>query len=267
MRKNTANCICFYNTQLKHINYRDWIDNVMNTVGFLHLDFTYIGTFGSRYSDKLIPFEKGIDRMNKKKYENIEGLTLIVNPKESDAPSFDWVVLIGDNLTVLGHELIICIDEGLISFKSADFKKIISNALSYWDFQYGYGYRRVYEKGPEFYPSGILQDTYKEPLPEQEKEAITKWLHDSYEGKSFKEGRLRDLYPYNILSDFYLQRLVNGMPLKQWIELDSTRGDLTSYPNGLVLWEIDNHNLIQIREELNHYGLLLCYHKTVLPSI
>src|SRR5262249_36950910 len=116
---------------------------------------------------------------------------------------------------------------------------------------YGIGYKRDHRLGPAMYAVGICQGLgpggYGVGLSEAEREeadSISNW-GDGMASRIWQQGLLRDVYPWNFLTGHQLAKLVDSVPLEQWIRLDARRGTLDPLSDDVFLWEVKEHDLPQ----------------------
>jgi hypothetical protein len=77
----------------------------------------------------------------------------------------------------------------------------------------------------------------------------------------FREGLLRDVYPWNFLTLPQLTRQVRGIALEQWIQRDARRGKLGLLCDGVSLWEVAEANIPEIRQELRQAHVIFDWRK------
>jgi len=124
---------------------------------------------------------------------------------------------------------------------------------------YGIGYRRDLAKGPILYAIGIGQGAaWGEDR--REAELIQKWFDSGIEGRAYADGKLRDIYPWNYLTDVHLNQSIGGASLGDWIRQSPIRGVLIDVAERVSLWRTDGEGaeVESIRSALNGEGLLLC---------
>jgi hypothetical protein len=117
---------------------------------------------------------------------------------------------------------------------------------------YGIGYVRDHRLGPELYALGICYGGDDVPMGEAYEEArnISRWCDTGMVNQVYRNGTLRDVFPWNFLTRPQLVRDVGGVPLEDWIRQDARRGTLNAFCNGLSLWEVANASIPVIRREL-----------------
>ncbi len=123
---------------------------------------------------------------------------------------------------------------------------------------YGIGYTRDHRLGPAMYAIGICQglgvgltgDAYEEAR------SISRWCDLGMVKQVYRGGVLRDVYPWNFLTQPQLSRLVGGVPLERWVRQEAGRGAITSFCDGVSLWEVNETDLPQVRAALRQAGAI-----------
>jgi hypothetical protein len=133
--------------------------------------------------------------------------------------------------------------------------------------EYGIGYTRAHRLGPAMYAIGICQGLgpggYGVDLNEAEREeadSISRW-GDGLAGRVWRQGVLRDVYPWNFLTGPHLTKQVGGMPLEQWIRQDARRGTLNPLCEGVSLWEVAGANIPEVKRVLRQAGVVFDWKK------
>jgi hypothetical protein len=128
--------------------------------------------------------------------------------------------------------------------------------------EYGIGYARPHRLGPAMYAVGICQGFgpggFGVDLNEAEREeadSISRW-GDGLAGRVWRQGVLRDVYPWNFLTGPHLAKQVGGVPLEQWIRQDARRGSLSLLCDGVSLWEVAGANIPEVRRVLRQAGIV-----------
>ena len=105
------------------------------------------------------------------------------------------------------------------------------------------------------YATGISQglghtgDEYLEALD------ISFWV-DAKNLQIWRQGLLRDIYPWNFVTPAHLERTIDGVTLEQWIGQKPDRGQLSVVESGVVLWKVPDVNLPEIRLALQRSGAI-----------
>ena len=139
--------------------------------------------------------------------------------------------------------------------------KPLSNSLKP---QYGYAYISEVGECPFGYSAGFIHTPDNYILAEDKKELITKWVNNI---DLMYEGKIRDLYQINILSNLQLSNKINGSSLQNWIVSDLKRGILTPFNDKLFLWTVPMDSYNESRKILSNNDLLITYDQYVLPTI
>lgn len=130
---------------------------------------------------------------------------------------------------------------------------------------YGIGYRREYRFGPGFYAWGIPQVPDSVPLfdPEREKEdeLISKWGQIGLDEKVYLRGLLRDVYPWNFVTQPQLTAKVGRLTLQQWIQKTPERGQLSPLTDEMMLWSVEAQHIPTLRQQLWEAGVIFDYTK------
>src|SRR3546814_162337 len=132
-------------------------------------------------NDTLFPYTSLFrsDQVNVEMFDFIFDVNLFKSPNEKMTISFCW-------------------DNVIVKFERFYLEKLTTDLYQYFEPLYGYAYQRDFNKGPSFYPLGVLSgiDSFSE-----EAQQITKWDNEySYIGGKYKTGMLREVYPFNLLS-------------------------------------------------------------------
>jgi hypothetical protein len=82
------------------------------------------------------------------------------------------------------------------------------------------------------------------------------WNVGGFAGEFFKHVLLRDIYPFNFLTRPYLDLIVEGKTLEQWILSESGRGVLERLNDTVTTWRPVIANIPAIREALFSAGIV-----------
>lgn len=116
---------------------------------------------------------------------------------------------------------------------------------------YGIVYRMPFKWGPTRFGLGL--GTYGAPveLNRNASSFSSAWM----EGE-IAAGRLRDVYPMNVLSAVHLNATVDGERLEDWICIGG-RGRLSPVNETVSIWEVDESELGVVRPAIESNGLLI----------
>ncbi len=125
--------------------------------------------------------------------------------------------------------------------------------LSYGRWNYGYGYQAPSQIYPWMFLHAFSCTGITTP---EERKAIQQWRKATREEKLVK---LRDLYPYNFLSESHLsQEVKKGQTLRDFIKKQRCTEFVRLTDYGLHLWKVPDESLqAELREYLYKRGLLI----------
>jgi hypothetical protein len=120
---------------------------------------------------------------------------------------------------------------------------------------YGIGYVRSHRRGPELYASGVGRGLTLSAPDREEALRISRWC-DGIAEQVWRNGLLRDIYPWNFLTPPHLGTRVEGASLRDWISEDARRGSVSEMPNDVVLWEVPASSIPDVRTVLRDAHLI-----------
>lgn len=151
---------------------------------------------------------------------------------------------------------------------------------------YGIGFTRAQNLGPIEYALGSVPETgplafpkdpagvvrkkcYPTGTPEHEAEekrnAILNWAKVGMHNAVFRDGFLREVYPWNFLTAYQLVSGVESETLESWITRDPVRGQLTDLGFATKLWTVEPSQKDEIRKALWEAGVIFNW-RTYSPS-
>jgi hypothetical protein len=207
------------------------------------------GKFGKQQS-----FSRAANKLQQFGFDNITTLEITSMLPGGEYPLRDY--LLTCTYSALSHYATLEARSSLAALSRSSLDLIAGAVAEAVEPEYGIGYYREHKLGPSFYAIGICKGL---SYSEEDMEAashISKWGQIGMELKIWKKGLLRDLYPWNFVSELQLSALISGVSLRDWIQSDKRRGSLSSFWNGLTLWEVDEAHLVQVRSELWNSGLI-----------
>lgn len=166
----------------------------------------------------------------------------------------EWLVF----LEIDNFHLSLIFTDRFYTDKTLD-KKNISDIISnkyIANFDFGFINYMDQKKLPEYYNIGISDSD----LSRNEKDKIRSWnLNFNLEDGQYKPGDLRDVYPYNIISELHLNRNVHGQTLESWIKSDPSHGTLEKISDTHWLWTVEDQHIPKAQEVLSSAHLLVAY--------
>lgn len=214
-------------------------------------------TMGGTGSKKLIQFKNGKRKLEKNGFVNIEGFSIDGGVSEPGTTA-NWQT--AAYFYPVDNYLYFCFLEDIVDFTKPELQPIIQHLLKFTGSKYGIAYQREYLKGPYWYALGVIGTAGKIEIPKSESELISKWrIEYRHSDGDYYTGLLRDVYPYNLLTEAHLQQKVNGANLEQWINKTPQHGTLDRITDQHWLWSVPSDYIPVIQKELYPSGLLLCY--------
>jgi hypothetical protein len=184
---------------------------------------------------------------------DISGFALAHVPQpETDASRFGWIEgeTTTDGFTITGRT----------SFFPPTYEAAVclaSQIAQVFPFTYGYQYVIDTAYGPGFHAIGMFYSSLKRkdvpPLPEPERRRTSSWCNNRIEG--VPHGVLRDVFPVNLLTDVHRRRLIDGIPLFNWIAQDNSRGRIEQLTPAIWAWHVPDDRCAELGDTLEAAGL------------
>jgi hypothetical protein len=250
MKRLECKFISLYKKQEVNINLKSYINCCLEIFKKLNIFPSHIGITGKGYHKKIVKYYNGIKKLESNNYESVESINIFSIPQYSNAPSYEWSFLIGINLRE-GAEFFLGGNDADIGHLTLT--EILIDIFKLVNFDYGFGSKMNYSKGPEYFVAGVQYGD----LTNLEMEDASKWLKDSLNEKSFSNGRLRNIYEINFITQNHLKyELSSGFTLSEFI-LSQKQTKLKNVYSGLYEWIIPNREVIRIRNLLLESEILI----------
>lgn len=131
--------------------------------------------------------------------------------------------------------------------------------------KYGMGYRRDFRLGPAYYAMGLshgLGDaSSREGTPEREEALRISFWSSAMDAEIWRRGLLRDVYPWNFLTQTQIEMPIQRVTLQDWIQQDHGRGTLIPLESGVILWDVPEVCIPTLRQQLLKADILLDWRK------
>jgi hypothetical protein len=129
----------------------------------------------------------------------------------------------------------------------------LARPLAPW--AYGIGYSRSSSKAPDMYAVGVIGGDFPYPDETQEDlDRISYWSNELMDRRRHLKGRLRDVYPANLLSTKHVNaRVGNDKTL-----LTAGWGEFTKIDDAMWLWTVPDEDIANVRAALRRARLLIC---------
>lgn len=215
-----------------------------------------MGVTGPGHSDKVISFRRGNAKLLKAGFEGITDIELISTIPGARIPGHDYYL----TATYDGRDKSLKADvvarSSIATLSPTSMLPMARTLAQHLNPAYGIGYRREHRLGPELYASGICMGLGLTGADDEEAMNISRWGYVGIVKQVYREGLLRDVYPWNFLTQPQLNRQVGQVPLQEWIGEDPRRGNLAPLCDGITLWEVARGNLLDVRLALREAGVI-----------
>jgi hypothetical protein len=210
------------------------------------------------YSDrkrKLISYNGAVLEFKKYNFSTVTDISLFsLNPGDT-IPLRDFSAM--GSYSLNDAYSIIAVKSCIAAMAFSNWSSVVKYLLESCSPTYGIGYERANLFGPVPYAIGIAEGLGFSGNDYEEAKHISRWGHTGMPQAVFRIGKLRDVYPWNFISNTHLSQYIHGESLQSWIRKNNhERGFLTQLSNALWLWEIQTDNLDKVRRGLQESGLL-----------
>lgn len=158
----------------------------------------------------------------------------------------------------------ICVNAGLLNNIDPMAVPMLRELVEALSPEYGIGYVRKFSMGPNFFAIGLNYGNQLARTAEEHEEEmqISRWGYSATPRKLWREGIIRDVFPWNFLTEPQLQGKVKetNQSLEEWIRSDPNRGTLQELPKAVKLWTVAEENIKPVREVLWKNRSIYDYH-------
>jgi hypothetical protein len=120
---------------------------------------------------------------------------------------------------------------------------------------YGIGFRRSHKLGADYYAIGLPKLTGFSAADRKEAEQISNWSVGN-RLEVYRDGVLRDIYPWNFLTRPHLDRQIDGHRLEQWVRQDGRHGQLEQLSDEAFLWALNETEIAEVKPVVERAGLI-----------
>lgn len=161
-------------------------------------------------------------------------------------------------------------NETLMSLDQLAMSQTIEEAVRLLKPAYGIGFVWEKRRGPSFYVVGIncgpaghvaVGEEYEQNL------RVCRWGDIGLKEQVYRLGYLRNVYPYNFLSQPQLDRAIDGIQLREWIAQDAGRGKLVSISENMFVWTVEPNRIQDVQQSLERAGIIFDYKKWVKKPV
>jgi hypothetical protein len=221
-----------------------------------------VGITGPGHSNKVVSFSRGNAKLLKRGFEGVTDFELLSTISETLRVQHNYHLTAIYNGRAKRLYALVVARSALATLSPTSMLPIARVMAQELKPGYGIGYRREHRRGPEFYVFGICRGLgfggYGVNLSEAEREeasSISRWSN-AMDEQVWREGTLRDVYPWNFLNVRQLNMEVQGRSLRDWIKQDPRRGSLAAVSDAIALWDVPDVSIPEIRRQLKDAHLL-----------
>jgi hypothetical protein len=214
---------------------------------------TFIGAEG--YSGKFTMFGgRTQTKLLKSDFSGISVLSLAANPSTSDSPAYDSFAMTSLSYVDADQELLLClvVNEAFVKLRSERCDAMVSDLAHFHHWDFGYGFSANAADQPELHILGMDNGR----LSKEDQELLNAW----YTARAdVRVGRLRDVYPYNLLNEQRLHQEVRaGVRLKDFIEQQPGCTLTRLMDDGLYQWKVSDDTILdQLRKQLRGLPIMV----------
>ena len=213
-----------------------------------------LSVHGEGFSGKVEAFSRYHLRLKERGFETIEYFSISSLLAEATLPIHDWKMTA--DVSSRSSYAVFAADSSLVSMEGS-MLDITRRAVEHLRPLYGIGYRRERRLGPVLYAIGLSYGINAFSGPQYEEMLrISRWSDTGKRGQVYRQGLLRDVYPYNFLTEAQLSAPVGGTRLGEWIRLGAERGELAPFEGNVSLWTVDDAARPRVRKVLQEAGLI-----------
>lgn len=209
---------------------------------------------GPGFSGNYTTFKRTHPKLQKVGFNSITDFQLAAILPNMFDPMIEFLIYI--RCQVNKQLAYIAVNSSVLSLPSEAMYNIAQGAIHCLKPVYGIGYNREYKFGPAFYAGGTsyvrgldLIDPF-DKSKEEEEVRHGHWGLLGVQKQVYREGVIRDVYPWNFLTTPHLEARVGNFSLQDWIQQDEQRGHLKLLNENVWLWEVAESNISTIRSEL-----------------
>lgn len=254
--------LAFYGVDSSSKAAEGFFNSVVDLMTSLGYPPDKLGTSGAGRNGKVGDFRRGLAALRRSGYSDVDGFSLrhslpgarITLTNYSAAASFSR------NPTT-GCYGVVAVPS--VFDNKSDWLPAAKRIVECLRPSYGIGFERSLALGPVFYALGICYGG--DPVPSgdayEEGRTISRWSNIGMHEQVYRQGLLRYVYRWNFLTQPQLDRNVGETSLAKWVDADPERGVLSIISDGVWLWEVQQDQLEQVRDQLHDAGAIFDWRK------
>jgi hypothetical protein len=184
---------------------------------------------------KLGAFSRGDAKLRKAGFDGIRGFSLVSTTPEPTTWGGDYYLTASYDGKSDSLFAFVVARSSLATLSPASMLPVARSVAQLLKPVYGIGYRMEHRRGPELYAIGVNHsggvvltgDAYEEACN------VSRWCDTGMVKQVYRDGMLRDVYPWNFLTQPQLVKPVGGVSLEQWIRQNARRGTVGPLCDGV----------------------------------
>jgi hypothetical protein len=222
-----------------------------------------LGISGAECTGKLREYRRGLAALEKSGFSQVDSFSVHASLPSAriSLTQYSTAASFSRSAAAAGFYAVVAVPSTFAS--KANWLSIVKQIVGHVRPAYGIGFERPLALGPIFYALGICCGGDPAPTGDAYDEArnISRWSNLGMVRQVYRQGLLRDIFPWNFLTKPQLDKEIGGMPLAKWIQKDGGRGRLDVLCDDVWLWEVDPSQQAAKRKELQRAGTIFDWRK------
>lgn len=232
-------------------------ERVVSWFDSLNAPATTLAVEGRGFSGKVRTFSRLNARLRKRGFQDVADFEVSSLGANGGFPLRDGPLTA--SLVLESEYFLAAVRSSLADLTADSMRGLARDVIGFLHPAYGVGYRRERAKGPPFYAIGLSMGLQHSGPEYEEGLSICRWGDTGMEERVWREGILRDVYPWNFLTQVQLRKRIGRMSLKRWIGEGQRRGKLSKFEGDMYLWELKPGEIRSVRPVLREAGLIFDY--------
>jgi hypothetical protein len=207
-----------------------------------------LSVHGAGFSGKPSGFKRNNAKLERNGFAAVTDFTLFAPLPDAQVPVNDYNVMAC--YSIAGSFALIAARSTVLPLGDSRTRGIATELVEHISPRYGIGYERAQRLGPATYAIGISQGLGESGEEYAEALRISRWGDRAIKERVWRDGILRDVFPWNFINRQQLTMPVGEVPLGVWIGEDAKRGVLEQVSDDLHLWRLAPEQFGSVRAVL-----------------
>lgn len=218
-----------------------------------------VGVVGPGHSGELVLLQRGNAELFETNFDGVTALDIYSLLPDARIPPREYILSASYSTTY--SYAVVASRSSVMPLHSSGILKLTHDLVRQVNPVYGIGFIRAHRLGPTPYAIGLAQGLALVGPEDDEALLISKWSYIGLKQQVYRDGLLRDVYPWNFLTRPQLDRPVGRTTLEQWIGQGPCRGTLTRFTSDVWFWEVQDAEIPELRRELHDAGAIFDWRK------